>query len=78
MALFTSLDFREMVHGKGVYITLELPNSNTCTQEMDQLYQIFTGNNPGQKLMSFFFKKSIERNKIIKAVKNRFNYLSYL
>ena len=40
-ATWESLEFRERMMEKGVFIVLGLPNSTSCTQEQDQLYQDF-------------------------------------
>ena len=43
VAIFSSLEFRERMQQGGVYLVLGLPNSTSCTQEQDQLYQEFKG-----------------------------------
>ena len=43
VATFSSLEFRERMQQRGVYLVLGLPNSTSCTQEQDQLYQEFKG-----------------------------------
>ena len=43
VATFSSLEFRERMQERGVLLVLGLPNSTSCTQEQDQLYQEFKG-----------------------------------
>ena len=43
VATFSSIEFRERMQQRGVYLVLGLPNSTSCTQEQYQLYQEFKG-----------------------------------
>ena len=76
VASFSSLEFRERMKDTGVYLFLGLPNSTSCTQELDQLYQEFKGKNRS-KTSKIFSKKLADRSLLIKTYKDELTALDF-
>ena len=73
-ATLQSVEFRERLRSLGVYIVLGLPNSTSCTQEMDQLYQDFKGKCQAQTFR-VFNRKLAERSRRITEIKEELKRL---
>ena len=63
-ATWDSLEFRERMSELGVLLVLGLPNSTSCTQEQDQLYQEFKGKTQ-QKTNEIYQDKLSRRSGLI-------------
>ena len=75
-ATMNSVEFREEMWAKGVYMLLGLPNSTSVSQEMDQLYQTFKAR-CRVKILSLFSNKLVERSKLITKYKEELKCLKY-
>ena len=64
VATFSSIEFRERMQQRGVYLVLGLPNSTSCTQEQDQLYQEFKGKTRAMTDKVFSDKLTSRSNRI--------------
>jgi len=60
----------------GVYLIRGLPNSTSCTQEQNQLYQEFKGKTRS-KTSKIFSKKLADRSSMIKKYKNELTALGF-
>ena len=75
-ASFSSLEFCERMQQRGVYLVLGLPNSTSCTQEQDQLYQEFkmkTRTKTGEIFSAKLYKRSLA----IKELKDELRQLGF-
>ena len=61
---------------RGVYLVLRLPNSTSCTQEQDQLYQEFKVK-MRTKTSKIFSSKLCQRSLKIKQLKNELQTLGF-
>ena len=76
VASFSSLEFRERMQDTGVYLVLGLPNSTSCTQELDKLYQEFKGKTRS-KTSKIFSKKLADRRLLINTYKDELTALGF-
>ena len=76
VATFSSLEFRERMQERGVLLVLGLPNSTSCTQEQDQLYQEFKGKTRAMANEIFCNKLAI-RSANIKTMKEDLRRLGF-
>ena len=77
VATFSSLNFREQMQQRGVYLVLSLPNSTSCTQEQDQLYQEFKGKTRAMT-DKVYSDKLASRSIRIKSLKEELNLIRNL
>ena len=76
VASFSSLEFHERMQDTGEYIVLGLPNSTSCTQELDQIYQAFKGKTRS-KTSKIFSKKLADRSLLIQTYKGELTALGF-
>ena len=67
-ATWESIHFRERMAAKGVYLVLGLPNSTSCTQEQDQIYQDFKRMTRA-RTNELFQRKLNKRSELIQRLK---------
>ena len=67
-ATFSNVEFCERMQERGVYLVLGLPNSTSCTQELDQIYQEFKGKTR-TKTEEVFALKLAKRSNLIAELK---------
>ena len=67
-ATWESVNFRERMCELGVLLVLGLPNSTSCTQEQDQLYQEFKGKTQSKTNEIFQEKLIVRSGKISKCL----------
>ena len=60
-----AIKFRRLMHLKGVYQLPGLPNSTSCSQEMDALFGVFKASTD-DKAEEIFERKTFERAKVLK------------
>ena len=61
---FSSIEFCEQMQARGVYLVLGLPNSTSCTQELDQIYQQFKGKTCAKTEEVFSLKMATKSSRI--------------